>query len=202
MASSADTSTDVLSRRSNERDRNNQTVPHWMDPNGLHGKIEILQLKHADDKQKLPKNPFIIAKSIEQAVGKIESANTEARGEQYVLKVRQHNQFVKLQTLTKLIDDTPIKIIPHPTRNFTKCVVKSHDTKDMDEAIILKELEPQGVTHVRRITRFVDGKRINTPTLILTLAGTVLPSSVFFGLRRVEAKRYYPRPMLCFNCYD
>lgn len=150
-----------------------------MDPNGLYGKIEILQLKHADDSKKLPKNPFIIAKSIEQAVGKIESANTEARGEHYVLKVRQHSQFVKLQQLTKLIDDTPIKIIPHPTRNFIKCVVKSYDTIELDEATILKELEPQGVTEIRRITRLTEGKRINTPTLILTLAGTVLPKYIF-----------------------
>lgn len=199
MASSADTSPDVLSRRS---DRNKQTVPDWMDPQGLHGKIEILQMKHADDSKKLPRNPFIIGKSIELAVGKIESANTEARGERYVLKVRRHDQFEKLLQLTKLIDDTPIKIIPHPIRNFTKCVVRSFDTLEMDETTILKELEPQGVTEVRRVTRFVEGKRKNTPTLILTVAGTVLPNHIYFGLLRVETKRYYPRPMLCFNCFE
>lgn len=95
----------------NNLNPNRRTLQTWMDPKNEHGQVEILQLK-ATQGGKLPNNPFIISKTIENTVGKIAAAHTEGKGERYVLKVRNHAHFEKLQTVTKLIDGTDSRSYP------------------------------------------------------------------------------------------
>lgn len=185
----------------NENNPNRRTVQKWMDPKNEYGQIEILQLK-ASDGGKLPKNPFIISKTIENAVGKIASAHTEGKGERYVLKVRNHAHFEKLQKVSKLIDGTAIQIVPHPTQNIVKCVVTCREVETLNEEELLQELEPQGVRAVHRIKKFVNGSQIGTPTLIITFNGTVAPAHVYFGLIRIKTRTYYQSPLLCYKCFD
>lgn len=65
------------------------------------------------------------------------------------------------------------------------------------------QLAAQGVKDLRRIRRRLpDGTFVNTPTIILTISGTVIPEHVDFGWTRCKTRNYYPSPMLCFHCWS
>lgn len=54
-------------------------LPDWMDPNGNHGELVIL-LMVPKDGQKFPDNPFIVGRSLEQAIGgKLETLTPTTR---------------------------------------------------------------------------------------------------------------------------
>ena len=181
-------------------DRNKATLPKWMDPNGTQGQVTILSMVPKDGK--FPNNPFVIGKSIQQAAGKIAEASTENRGTRYILKVRSQDQVNKLLALTELIDGTKVEVILHPTLNFVRCKVNCVEAINASEEELLEDLKPQGVQAVRRITRNENGVTVNTPTLILTISGTVIPRHIVFDPLVVRTQIYYPSPMTCFNCLD
>ncbi|XP_058817342.1 uncharacterized protein LOC131680644 [Topomyia yanbarensis] len=179
---------------------NERTLPEWMDHSGMHGQRIVLQLRVAG-KGLLPKNPFLIGKSIENICGgKIESAHTEDRGSKYVLRTRSTEQARKLMNMHKLIDGTEVVVDSHPTLNRVRCVLGCRDAIDVPTEVLLKELTPLGVIDVRRITRRIENTRVNTPTLILTFHGTTFPKHIYFGPLRVETREFIPNPMICFNC--
>ncbi|XP_055590381.1 uncharacterized protein LOC129742505 [Uranotaenia lowii] len=179
--------------------RNSRTLPRWMDPNDVHGEVRFLILKPGD-KFKLPQNPFIIAKSIDQIAGRIDGASPTDGGKAVLLKVRSQQQFDKLLQLKKLIDDTPVSVVPHPTKNTCQCVVSCREVADLTENEICQALEDQNVVKVYRFTRKINEKTTPTNTMVLTFSGTVPPTHVWFGYLRVPTRPYYPRPMQCFTC--
>lgn len=151
----------------------------------------------------LPKNPFLLRKSVESCVGaKIDGAFPENKGTTYALKVRSSAQVKRLMNLTSLIDGTGIKIIEHPYLNASRCVVNCGDVLGLSDEAIMEGLTGQGVREFRRITKRVGDKRENTSTLILTFAGTITPPHVDFGWIRCKTRPYYPAPMQCFNCWS
>lgn len=153
---------------------------------------------------KLPNNPFTVPKSIQNAVGKIADAIHTRNGE-IILKVRNENQVKKLLKLEKLIDDTQVHVVRHPTMNSVKFVVSSdHPTVlNCSEQALVEGLEEKGVTAVKRLTRMdKDGKRINTPTLIITMNGTTRPEHLHIGYVRTTTRPYYPPPQQCYRCYE
>ena len=181
-------------------DKNKATLPNWMDPQGTHGQITILSMVPKEGR--FPNNPFVIGKSIQRVAGKIAEASTENRGTRYILKVRNQDQVVKLLTLTELIDGTKVEVSLHPTLNFVQCKVNCVEAINASVEELLEDLKPQGVRAVRRITRNENGVRVNTPTLILTISGTVIPRQIIFDPLVVRTQLYYPSPMTCFNCLD
>ncbi|XP_058812814.1 uncharacterized protein LOC131677159 [Topomyia yanbarensis] len=104
--------------------------------------------------------------------------------------------------MTKLIDNTPVSVIPHPILNSTRCVVSSADLIEVEDKQILDHLSSQGVTAIRRIKRKIDGTEVNTPTIILTFGKTTYPQSVKVGILSVRTRPYYPNPMLCYGCFQ
>lgn len=181
-------------------DGNRETLPRWMDPKRTHGQLIVLAMVPTEGN--FPDNPFVIGKSIEQAAGKIQEAVTESRGTKYVLRVRNQEQVEKLLALTKLIDGTKVEVTLHPTLNFVQCKVSCREAINASVEELLEGLKPQGVTGVRRITRYENGVKVNTPTLVLTISGTVIPRRIAFGPLMVRTETYYPSPMTCFNCFD
>lgn len=177
-----------------------RTYPEWGDPGNTLGELIILQMTGAGGKD-LPKNPFIIGKSVEQFAGPVESAKSENKGASYILHTRKPQQAKKLLTMTKLLDETNIIIQTHTKLNTCQCVISSVDLLDLTEEFIQKHLEDQKVSYVKRITRKVNGERVNTTALILTFSKTTYPKHVKVGLLRVATKPYYPNPMLCFGCF-
>ena len=181
---------------------NDRTLPAWMDLEGDHGVLVVLQMKTTTEGKPLPKNPFTVAKTVQQMVGRIASAHTENRGMSMALKVRSDKQATKLKELTKLIDGTDVVVTDHPTLNQIRCVVSCGQAIGMTEAQLVEELKDQHVIGVRRFTRLVEGVRKETASMVLTIRGTVKPEFVFFGFQRCEARLYIPAPMMCYNCYE
>ncbi|XP_058448897.1 uncharacterized protein LOC131428855 [Malaya genurostris] len=177
-------------------------LPTYMDPTNKFGELTFLQLTGKDGVS-LPKNPFIIGKSVESFVGgPIESAKSEDQGKKYLLKIRNPAQVAKLLTLTKLFDGTEVEVAPHPHLNVSRCVISCYDIIEMDEKDILTEMLKESVVRVQRITRKEGEKRVNTPALILTFSKTTYPEYLKIGLLRIPTRPYFPNPMLCYNCFS
>ncbi|XP_055589895.1 uncharacterized protein LOC129742074 [Uranotaenia lowii] len=174
-----------------------RTVPEWMDPKNLHGRLHYLILKAADGHE-LPQNPFLIGKSVEKA-GKIEGFFEKKHG-WYVIKSRNKQQISELEKITNLTNGTPIVIERHPTLNQRKFVVTCNEVNGMTEKELLSELSSQNVIDVRRITKKTPAKIVDTSTLIITINGTVIPEFLHFGFLRVRTRLYYPLPLMCRNC--
>lgn len=181
--------------------KNDRTIPEWMDPLGMYGQRIILSLKAAEG-ECLPDNPFILSKSIGQVCGgNFEEVYTEEKDTKYVIITRSADQAKKMLKMKELIDGTKVVVILHPRLNIRECVITSRTSKKMTEEKLLEELAPQGVCKVRRISRYENGQKVDTATLVLTINGTVVPERIKIGLLRVPTRLFYPSPMLCFNCY-
>lgn len=147
---------------------------------------------------------FVVGTSIELKVG-VEEARTinatrEGRGTRYLLRTSSRSIYEKLIKITELTDGTEVEITPHPTLNTVQGVVYDPDSINKDENVILNYLKAQGVQSVRRIRKRINGGLKNTPVLILTFHGTILPKFVYFGILRMQVRTYYPSPMICFKC--
>ncbi|XP_055621902.1 uncharacterized protein LOC129765525 [Toxorhynchites rutilus septentrionalis] len=181
------------------------TAPLWADPSN--GNLQILLLRATGDKA-LPSNPFVVSKTITSAIKNFSNFNSakpqrdEKKNLQYILTTRDEESVGKLLQINKLIDNTPVEIIFHPTLNQRKCVVTCRDVINITETELLKELSDQKVIDVKRITRKVGEEIIPTATLIITLRGTVVPEFIYFGFIRAGTRNYYPNPMQCFKCFN
>ena len=143
-------------------------LPQYMDPNNEFGQLTYLQLCGKDGAT-LPKNPFIIGTSVEKCVGGfIEGATSEAQGTRYTLRVRNSAQVERLLSMVELRDGTKVVVQPHPSLNISRCVISCFDLIHLEEEEILSGLQSQGVIKIQRITRNVNGNRVNTPAIILT----------------------------------
>lgn len=147
---------------------------------------------------------FIVGASIEARIGIKEArtlnASREGRGSRYILRTSSITIANKLCQMTELTDRTKIEIVPHPTLNTVQGMVYDPDSINKDETSILDYLKPQGVHAVRRIKKRESGTLKNTPLLVLSFHGTILPEHVYFGLLRTQVRTYYPSPMLCYQC--
>ena len=176
-------------------------LPQYMDPSNEFGQLTFLQLSGKDEAT-LPKNPFLIGTSVEKFLGgSIEGAASEAQGTRYTLRVRNPVQVKKLLSMTKLLDGTEVTVQPHPSLNVSRCVISCFDLISLEEEDILNGLQTQGVIKVQRITRNVNGNRVNTPAVILTYNKCSYPSHVKIGLLRIATRPYYPNPLLCYGCF-
>nr|AAF20018.1 gag-like protein [Aedes aegypti] len=175
--------------------------PEWGDPQGNYGQLVMMRMEAVSGN--LPQAPFLLRKSVESYLGaKVDGAYPEKGGTTYVLKLRNKNHAEKLKRMSKLTDGFPIKIVEHPVLNVSKCVISCSDTCVYSDTELVEELKDQGVKEVRRITRRDGNQRINTPTIILTLQGTVIPEDIYIGWIRCRTRPFYPTPMLCYCCWD
>ncbi|XP_055605029.1 uncharacterized protein LOC129753256 [Uranotaenia lowii] len=182
------------------RNSNQRSLPIWMDPQRIHGDVQFLLMKPANANTKLPSNPFIIAKSIDAAAGRIDGANAIDAGKNYLLRVRNPKQSEKLQQLNKLIDGTPVTVQIHPTLNTCQCVVTCREVSDLSDDDLAKALEDEGVIKAYRFVKKFQGKSFPSDSIVLTIRGTAPPTHIRFGYLRIATRPYYSRPMLCQNC--
>lgn len=181
------------------RSPNAATLPGYLDPAGAHGDIWVAVMKPAVEGEKLPTNPFSVAKSIQSAVGTIHSA-WRNKDDHLVIKVRGEPKFKKLLRLNQLLGSPPMQVVveEHNKLNRTKVVVTCRSVEGMTDEELTKELEDQGVVEVRRFQKA--GKPTNTMTV--TVRGTVAPEAIYFGFERCKAKPYTQAPMQCYRCYQ
>lgn len=185
-------------------------TPYWMRSNDEMGQSVVLVLRRkvrenetGTNELRLPE-PFTIGASVQMVLGEKDSrkvvASREGRGSRYLLRTNLRSIIDKLTAMTELCDGTEIEIFLHPTLNTVQGIVYEKDSIHTDEAVVAENLNSQGVRAVRRIKKRVNGELRNTPLLVLSFQGTVLPDHVYFGLLRIPVKTYYPSPLLCFNC--
>ncbi|XP_035894761.1 uncharacterized protein LOC118504429 [Anopheles stephensi] len=180
--------------------RNERSLPLFMDRKDEHGDMKFLVLQTTDGSP-LPKNPFVIGKSLSSLAGQLsEPGKPIDNGKKLLIKTRSSKQFQTLQSLTKLIDGTPVTVTPHTNLNSVQCVIYSPDLKDLNDDEILNELKDQKVIFVRRFTRKVNGDIVNTNIFLLRINTTSIPSTIRLGALQVSTRPYYPKPMMCYNC--
>ncbi|XP_055585004.1 uncharacterized protein LOC129737865 [Uranotaenia lowii] len=114
----------------------------------------------------------------DQSIGKIEAAYTEDNGSKYVIKTRSAKLASKMMQMKELIDGTKIVVTPHPVFNVSRCVISCKEAIELTEKELETELQGQGVLKARRITRIENKKRVNTPTVVLNISGTVIPKEI------------------------
>lgn len=181
-----------------------QRLPTYMDKEGIAGSLQVLKMQAVGENTSLPNDPFLLRLSVEKCVGgPIDGAFKENRGISYALKVRSNVQFQKLLKMNRLIDGTEVMITEHPQLNTTKCVVSNYDSVGLSDAYLKEQLASQGVRDIRRIQkRNSAGVPENTPTMILSIVGTVIPEHIDFGWTRCKTRSFYPSPMLCYHCWE
>ncbi|XP_055604295.1 uncharacterized protein LOC129752546 [Uranotaenia lowii] len=102
--------------------------------------------------------------------------------------------------MKELIDGTKVQVIPHPVHNVCRCVISCKEAIELKDDELESELRGQGVLKVRRITRMENSKRVNTPTVVLTISGTVIPREVRVGIINCRTRMFYPSPLVCYRC--
>ncbi|GBM53573.1 hypothetical protein AVEN_105470-1 [Araneus ventricosus] len=155
------------------------------------------------DKTKLYKtfhtvSPFLVEKAITATVGEVKSTKN-LRSADLLVEVhsrKQSEQIVKLKTFSNI----PITVSRHATLNSSKGVITCGELLNVPTEEILKEMQGQGVGHVRRISIRRDGQLLNTKHLILTFDSAKLPENIKAGYMRLSVRTYIPNPLRCFKC--
>ncbi|XP_055931848.1 uncharacterized protein LOC129962135 [Argiope bruennichi] len=109
---------------------------------------------------------------------------------------KQSHQILKLKALATI----PVSVQPHVALNYSKGVITCGELFNVPLEEILKELQGQGVTHVRRITIRRDGQLLDTKHLILTFHSPKLPEYIYAGYMKLPVRQYIPNPLRCFQC--
>lgn len=157
----------------------------------------VLLMEPASKDGSLPSNPFIVSRSLKEAVGSIDSAYRD-RAKNLVIRVRSEKKAEKLLQLQELIDETKVKVTEHPKLNQSRCIVTCHSVSELTDEELQVELEDQGVTGVHRFLK----KGARTNTMVITTRGTVAPKEIAFGYEICRTRPYKDSPMQCFRCYS
>ncbi|GBM44059.1 hypothetical protein AVEN_223180-1 [Araneus ventricosus] len=140
----------------------------------------------------------LVEKAITATVSEVKSTKKLRSGDLLVEvhSRKQSEQIVKLKTFSNI----PITVSPHASLNSSKGVITCGELLNVPTEEILKELQGQGVSHVRRISIRRDGQLLNTKHLILTFDSANLPENIKAGYMRLSVRTYIPNPLLCFKC--
>ena len=143
-------------------------------------------------------DPFAVQKGIQGLIGTAGSVK-KLRGGQILIEVLRKGQAESLRKTTTFCNIT-VSITPHRSLNSRKGVIRCRDFSSMSEEDILKELRPQAVTAVRRISSFRDGQRFPTNTYVIDFMVSKLPPSITAGYLSLKVEPYIPNPLRCFTC--
>ena len=146
----------------------------------------------ADQKVPLNLNAFVLKKAIDgMANAELDNVKPMKSGSVFI-EVETKQQCKNLKT-TKLLGYLPVKVSPHRTLNSSKFVIKCEELDKMDEEEIKKELQPQGIIAVKRIS-------IRYSLYVLTIKGQTIPKRINIGYLKKETRPYIPNPQRCFQC--
>ena len=101
---------------------------------------------------------------------------------------------------TDKLNDIPVKVTPHRTLNYSRCVIWGKELAGMNEEDIQEELKSPGVTKVGRTKRRKDGRLIPVDSYTLTINGQEVPKEIKVGFIIRNTKVYIPNLQRCFNC--
>ena len=139
-----------------------------------------------------------LARSIEGVCGNLKNV-TRQRDGSVLLEANTDRQIEAISSV-KSLAGLQVKVEPHPTLNLCKGVVTHEDFVSESETDIKSFFEPEGVVHIHRVQRKVEGKLIPTSTLILTFDRPCLPNHIKCGFYNLRVRQYIPNPLRCFKC--
>ena len=145
-------------------------------------------------------SPFIIQKGLQGIIGTPKSVKKLKSGA-LLIEVSKKQQSTSLLTLKDLAGIRVTSKI-HYGLNQSKGVLfdRDHDLDDIPELEIQKELESQGVVHVKRFTKKRNNIVEPTNTYLLTFGIPALPSSIKVGFYQMKIEMFVPNPLRCFKC--
>ena len=153
----------------------------------------FLIMEAADQKVPLNLNAFVLKKAIDgMANAELDNVKPMKSGSVFI-EVETKQQCKNLLKTTKLLGYLPVKVSPHRTLNSSKFVIKCEELDKMDEEEIKKELQPQGIIAVKRIS-------IRYSLYVLTIKGQTIPKRINIGYLKKEKRSYIPNPQRCFQC--
>ncbi|XP_064461815.1 uncharacterized protein LOC135371790 [Ornithodoros turicata] len=160
---------------------------------------KFLIIQASDENTSLAKvSPFLVAKVLEQVIGKSYQARKLNSGSIQV-EVHTKQQSIALQAL-KEIGDTLVSVSTHRTLNIVKGVISEDELLSCSESEIEDGMNEQGVVTAKRIFIRRDGKEIPTKHIILSFKLHSLPSSIKAGYLNCNVRAYVPNPRRCFKC--
>ena len=154
----------------------------------------------ATPQHSLPKNPFLVAKTIQAVAGELKTVK-RLRDDSLLLECINFHQAKNLLSLSQFAG-TPILSAPHRTLNSCRGIIRDRERclQSLSEDEIAEELKPQGISSVKRFSINKDGKTIYTNTYLLTFNSATLPSDIKAGYHNIQVTIYVPNPLRCYTC--
>ena len=153
----------------------------------------FLIMEAADQNVPLDLNAFVLKKAIDgMANAELDNVKPMKSGRVFI-EVETKQQCKNLLKTTKLLGYLPVKVSPHRTLNSSKFVIRCEELDKMDEEEIKKELQPQGIIAVKRIS-------IRYSLYVLTIKGQTIPKRINIGYLKKETRSYISNPQRCFQC--
>ena len=122
-------------------------------------------LLEATGKQPITRlSPFVIQKTIQGVIGTVDSIK-KLKSDQLLIETHRKITSDKILKLTEF-SSLKIKAFPHPSLNSSKGVIRCPDLSGVPDDEILRELTPQEVSGVRRISFPKNNTRIPTTTIV------------------------------------
>ncbi|GBN58551.1 hypothetical protein AVEN_73638-1 [Araneus ventricosus] len=143
-------------------------------------------------------SPFLVEKAIIATVGEVKSTKKLRSGD-LLVEVHSRKQSQQIVRLTHF-STIPITVSQHASLNSSKGVITCGELLNVPTEEILKELQGQGVSNVRRISIRRDGQLLNIKHLILIFDSAKLPENIKAGYMRLSVRAYIPNPLRCFKC--
>ena len=182
-SSPCSTSTPTQNQSSNQTSEN-QDDNQWP---------RFLIMEAADKNIPLNLNAFVLKKAIDgMANADLDNVKPMKSGSVFI-EVETKQQCKNLLKTTKLLGYLPVKVSPHKTLDSSKFVIKCEELDTMEEDEIKKELQPQGIIAVKRIS-------IRYSLCVLTIKGQNIPKKINIGYLKKETRPYIPNPQRCFQC--
>ena len=107
------------------------------------------------------------------------------------IEVETKQQCKNLLKTTKLLGYLPVKVSPHRTLNSSKFVIKCEELDTMEDEI-KKELQPQGIIAVKRIS-------IRYSLYVLTIKGQIIPKRINIGYLKKRNTNIHSQPSKMFS---
>ena len=147
-------------------------------------------MEAADQNVPLNLNAFVLKKAIDgMANAELDNVKPVKSGRVFI-EVETKQQCKNLLKTTKLLSYLPVKVSPHRTLNSSKFVIKCEELDKMDDEEIKKELQPQEIIAVKRIS-------IRSSLYVLTIKGQTIPKRI--NIEYLKHDRTFPTLKDVFN---
>ena len=173
----------MASKNSSNQTSENQDDNQWP---------RFLIMEAADQNVPLNLKAFVLKKAIDgMANAELDNVKPMKSGRVFI-EVETKQQCKNLLKTTKLLGYLPVKVSPHRTLNSSKFVIKCEELDKMEEDEIKKELQPQGIIAVKRIS-------IRYSLYVLTIKGQTIPKGSILDTWKKKHDCTFPTLKDVFN---